>query len=253
MPAINSGIIKKTRELEADHERLKGELTGQIGISEIYGLMQKNRQYKNKYQENGNLLILSLAAALMLVLSFIPENAGLAQEYQAAEPKLDSVPNKTPETEKSKSTLKGSIQKVDKKNNKNGHFASGAKRGQQDSLKARVNNESALKAQAESSIGIIGVKFVAIFGKPPVINEIFPNTPAEKVGLKVYDLIIAVDGVPTSGLTKEEVFDLIVGTPGTQVSLSILRNSEYSAVTCTRMDINELLDPRIRRDYMIHM
>ena len=66
-----------------------------------------------------------------------------------------------------------------------------------------------------------------------------------------FDVIMAKDVL--EHFTKDEVFDLIVGTPGTQVSLSILRNSEYSAITCTRMDINELLDPRIRRDYMMHM
>lgn len=219
--------------------------------------MQKSRQAKDKSQVNGNLQILVLAA-LVLLLSFILEPAALAQKYQAgAEPQLDSspipAPAPAPAPDKAKSTLKGSVEKVDKRQNKNGRLLSGARKGQPDALKARASNDSALQAQSQSSLGIIGVKFVATFGKPPVINEIFPNTPAEKVGLRVYDMIVAVDGVPTSGLTKDEVFDLIVGTPGTQVSLSILRNSEYSAITCTRMDINELLDPRVRRDYMMHM
>jgi C-terminal processing protease CtpA/Prc len=195
-----------------------------------------------------------LLATTCVALSIMPETAVFAQGYQAAEPKIDnSVPN-TPAPD-TKSTLKGGIQKTGKKNEKTQHFMFGAKKGQADTLKARAANDAnnALKAQAQSSVGIIGVKFVAVLGKPPVINEIFPNTPADKVGLRVYDQIVAVDGVPTSGLTKDEVFDLIVGTPGTPVSLSILRNTDYSAVTCTRMDINELNDARVRRDYMIHM
>jgi len=197
-----------------------------------------------------------LLAAAFVALSIMPETAVFAQGYQATEPKIDnSVPNTPAADLDAKSTLKGGIQKSGKKQNKNQHFMFGAKKGQADTLKARAANDAnnALKAQAQSSVGIIGVKFVATLGRPPVINEIFPNTPADKVGLRVYDQIVAVDGVPTSGLTKDEVFDLIVGTPGTPVSLSILRNTEYSAVTCTRMDINELNDPRIRRDYMIHM
>ena len=205
----------------------------------------------NTRQDN-HLRIPELALAVLLVLLCLCDTAVLAQSYKAAEPKMDSTVIPAPEKDSKKSTLKGSIEKVDKRQNKTGRFMFGAK-AQQDQLKARANNDSALQAQAQSSLGIIGVKFVATFGKPPVINEIFPNTPADKAGLRVYDMIVAVDGVPTSGLTKDEVFDLIVGTPGTQVSLSILRNSEYSAYTCTRMDINELIDPRVRRDYMMHM
>lgn len=201
---------------------------------------------------SGCFLLLSIA------LSVLPELAAFGQQqpgYQSAEPKLDT-PSSATETrieDKPKSTLKGGVQKVDKKQNRMGRFMGGARKGNLDSLKAKVNDNGALKTQAESSIGIIGVKFVATYGRPPVINEVFPNTPADRVGLRVYDMIVAVDGVPTSGLSKDEVFDLIVGTPGTQVNLSILRNGDYSAVSCTRMDINELNDARVRRDYMIHM
>ncbi len=220
--------------------------------------MESNKQasIKDAKKAKGISGKIGTAAFLMLFLSVVPEVSALAQGYQAAEPKLDSVappPTSIDSSEKSKSTLKGGIQKVDKRQKGQTHALFGAKKGQSDALKARAANDPALQAQAQASIGIIGVKFVATYGKPPVINEIFPNTPADKVGLRVYDMIVAVDGVPTSTLTKDEVFDLIVGTPGTQVSLSILRNSEYSAVTCTRMDINELIDPRIRRDYMFHM
>lgn len=195
-----------------------------------------------------------LLSILLLCCMALPQTSAFAQGYQSVEPKMDT--SAEPEKKPSKAaTLQGGVRKVDKRqNNKQGRFMFGARKGQTDTLKAKVNESGGpMHAQAESSIGIIGVKFVATAGKPPVINEVFPNTPADKVGLRVYDVIVAVDGVPTSGLSKDEVFDLIVGTPGTQVSLSILRNGDYSAVTCTRMDINELIDPRIRRDYMIHM
>lgn len=197
--------------------------------------------------------LMSFGAGLMLVLSVVPETAALAQNYQSAEPKMDVVAPEAPPA-KIKSTLQGSVQHTEKGGSKkSGRLMFGVKKGQTDTLKANVKDDGALKAQAESSIGIIGVKFVATMGRPPVINEVFPNTPADKIGLRLNDMIVAVDGVPTSGLTKDEVFDLIVGTPGTQVSLSILRNGDYTAYSCVRMDINELIDPRIRRDYMTHM
>ncbi len=191
---------------------------------------------------------------LSLALAIIPELSAIAQGYQSAEPKLDSPPQ-TQESaaKKASGTLQGSVMHVDKHKKQQGRLIFGAKKGHSEPLRAKVKDQGPMQAQAQSSIGIIGVKFIATYGRPPVINEVFPNTPADRVGLRVQDVIVAVDGVPTSGLTKDEVFDLIVGTPGTQVSLSILRNGDYSAVSCTRMDINELIDPRIRRDYMIHM
>lgn len=207
----------------------------------------------------GRKIGLTTVGLLLLAFGLIPGSGCHAQaassNYQTAEPKMDSS-NDMPKLAPSRHSapLQGSIQHVDKKQHRTGRLMGGARRANQDALRARVKDDGgALKAQAESSIGIVGVKFVATLGKPPVINEVFPNTPADKVGLRVLDMIVAVDGVPTSGLTKDEVFDLIVGTPNTQVTISILRNGDYQVVTCTRMDINELNDPRIRRDYMIHM
>lgn len=119
-------------------------------------------------------------------------------------------------------------------------------------LKAKVKDDS-LKAQAQSSFGIIGVKFVLTLGRPPVINRVFPGTPAWDKGLKYDDQIVAVDGVPTLGLTKDEVYDLIIGSPGTSVALTIMRNGDFMRCSCMRMDINEIRDPLVRRDYMMHM
>lgn len=211
--------------------------------------MQAKRCDKNSLTGKSMLKAFVLGPTL-LFLSLAPELGAFAQGYQAAEPKMDTPP----QVERVPATLQGGVQHVDKRSNKKGRLMTGAKKGQSDALRARVKDDSnPLRAQAQTSVGIIGVKFIAQMGRPPVINEIFPNTPAEKVGLRISDMIVAVDGVPTSGLTKDEVFDLIVGTPGTAVSLSILRNGDYSAVSCVRMDINELLDPRIRRDYLIHL
>lgn len=130
----------------------------------------------------------------------------------------------------------------------------GSLRGRADGgrLRGRASGER-MRAQVESGIGIIGVKFVMYMGKPPIINRVFPLTPAAQLGLRVNDVIVAVDGVPTLGLTKEEVYDMIVGMPGTPVTLSLSRNGDFQVVTLTRMDLNDISDPWVRRDYMTHM
>jgi hypothetical protein len=121
-------------------------------------------------------------------------------------------------------------------------------------LQAKAQNSAPLTSQATSGFGIIGVKFVLTVGRPPVINRVFPGTPAYVLGMQKDDAIVAVDGVPTYGLTKEEVYDLIIGSPGTTVNISVMRASgDFKVYTCTRMDINDLTDPLVRRDYLMSM
>lgn len=200
--------------------------------------------------------------ALLFCFSFGLSNLvpALAQTqeigFKADLPKLDSsLPDETKLKVKSKSgnRLQGGVEHRSKiKPSGSARLIPGRARSDGGTLKARAKDDS-LQSQAQASIGIVGVKFVSTVGRAPVINEVFPGTPAADVGLRVYDVIVAVDGVPTLGLTKDEIFDLIVGSPGTPVNLSIMRNGDYSVVNCTRMDITELTDARVRRDYLIHM
>ncbi|HEY9789247.1 MAG TPA: PDZ domain-containing protein [Candidatus Obscuribacterales bacterium] len=119
--------------------------------------------------------------------------------------------------------------------------------------RAADNGANPFNIQATSGFGIIGVKFVLAPGKPPIINRVFAGTPAAKVGMQANDAIVAVDGVPTFGLTKEEVYDLIIGSPGTTVSVSLMRGGDFRVVSCTRMDLNDIPDPIVRKDYLMAM
>lgn len=120
--------------------------------------------------------------------------------------------------------------------------------------RAKLDKERApinLNAQAQSGVGIIGVKFLIGFNLPPTINRVFPGTPAFNAGIRVNDIIVAVDGVPTSGLTKEEVYAMIVGLPETPVTISILRNGDFLPKTMKRMDFNDIPDPGVKADYLM--
>lgn len=119
-------------------------------------------------------------------------------------------------------------------------------------LKSNLRNDN-LTSQVESGIGIIGVKFVLGFGRPPIINRVFPGTPAYISGLRVDDIIVAVDGIPTSGLSKDEVYNMIVGTPNTPVTVSVARKGDFIARTMNRMDFNDIADPQVKRDYLLNM
>jgi C-terminal processing protease CtpA/Prc len=115
--------------------------------------------------------------------------------------------------------------------------------------KAKQDKNDALSAAVQSGIGIIGVKFIMGFGRPPTINRVFPGTPAMEKGLRPNDIIIAVDGIPTFGLTKDEVYNMIIGTPHTPVTISVRRKNDFQVRTMERMDFNDITDPQVRRDY----
>jgi len=192
--------------------------------------------------------------SVLVGLVLAPASAQMPQ-LKPDVPKMD-VPAAQPK--KPTGPLQGKIQHSAKRvnipgwiQNKNGSLK-GWGRGtmSKDALKAQVKD---LQADVESGIGIIGVKFVLFAGRNPVINRVFPLTPAFKSGIQPNDVIVAVDGVPTMGLSKEEVYDMIVGTPGTTVTLSVQSSGDFRAVTMVRMDLNDITDPFVRRDYMMSM
>jgi len=210
-------------------------------------------------------LLASLVAFLLCVLPAGSCFAEPAPLLKPDVPKLDnSTPEKTEQAERGqKGPLQGKVQHNEKAYNGSPILKSGAGRTGRyiPNLKGKASDgqlsagarDDRLNAQAESGIGIIGVKFVMFMGRPPVINRVFPQTPAAQRGLLPNDVIVAVDGVPTLGLSKEEVYDMIVGTPGTDVTLSLRREGDYKVVTMTRMDLNDITDPFVRRDYMLSM
>lgn len=58
------------------------------------------------------------------------------------------------------------------------------------------------------------------------VIELFENSPAEKAGLKVGDIIIGVNGVGVSGYSASELSNLLVGDNGTTVELKVKRGEE---------------------------
>jgi len=75
-------------------------------------------------------------------------------------------------------------------------------------------------------------------GDQILIVSILPGTPAEKAGLKVGDVITAVDGQSTTGWTADEAVNHIRGTANTQVLLQVSRNSQTLSFKLTRQEIN---------------
>ncbi len=62
---------------------------------------------------------------------------------------------------------------------------------------------------------------------PYVVHEVIENSPAYKAGLQGDDVIVQVGGVPIKGMKHGYVYrNLLLGEPGTVVTLVVLRNNE---------------------------
>jgi carboxyl-terminal processing protease len=55
------------------------------------------------------------------------------------------------------------------------------------------------------------------------VTRVFPNTPAERGGVRAGDRILAVDGQTTRGLRLEEVSNRLIGPAGTKVDVAFAR------------------------------
>ncbi len=72
-------------------------------------------------------------------------------------------------------------------------------------------------------------------GNGVTINNVFPNTPAEKAGLQRGDRIVAVDGTSTKGESLDETVSRVRGPEGKDVTLTIGRDGKADFdVTITR-------------------
>lgn len=87
-----------------------------------------------------------------------------------------------------------------------------------------------------SKISGIGVNIVNESGKIRIIN-VMENTPAQFADLKVGDIIVAVDGIKTSGLSLAEVSNLVKGPINSFVSIDILRDKEAVKKKIIRKEI----------------
>lgn len=79
------------------------------------------------------------------------------------------------------------------------------------------------------------------------ISTVFPDSPAEKAGVRAGDRIKKVDGKDVTGFTPDEIAQRIRGPEGTAVTLVLLRGTQELTFTITRAT---LTPPRVvERDY----
>jgi carboxyl-terminal processing protease len=81
------------------------------------------------------------------------------------------------------------------------------------------------KSEIQGSFSGVGIE-IGMNDKTLTVIAPLKGTPADKAGVLAGDMIVEIDGTPTSGLTIDESVDLIRGETGTPVVLTILREKE---------------------------
>jgi len=74
------------------------------------------------------------------------------------------------------------------------------------------------------------------------VAQVFPNSPAEKAGVKKGDKIKTVNGEDMQGLTSEEVANKIKGPEGTTVNIVFIRNGADTPISIVR---GKVTPPRV--------
>lgn len=92
---------------------------------------------------------------------------------------------------------------------------------------------TALMNESSSSFVGIGVQYSPVESGMLLI-EVFENSGAMKANLKAGDIITAVDGKLTKGLSTEQIGKLLMGLENTTVEATVYRNSKPFKVTITR-------------------
>src|SRR3546814_10365800 len=79
-----------------------------------------------------------------------------------------------------------------------------------------------MQAITEGGFGGLGIEVGSEDGMPKVIAPI-EDTPAARAGILAGDLITAINGKPTKGMTLSDAIKLMRGEPKTSIELTIKR------------------------------
>jgi carboxyl-terminal processing protease len=94
------------------------------------------------------------------------------------------------------------------------------------------------KSQIEAHLFGVGIQIGMDKSNKVVVIAPIDDTPASRAGLMAQDIIAEIDGKDTKGMSVEEAAKLIKGRKGSQVTLTVTRQSKPMKFTMTRDEIH---------------
>jgi len=108
-----------------------------------------------------------------------------------------------------------------------------------------------MKSETEGKFGGVGIRIAIREGRLTVVTPL-PGTPAYELGILPGDIIMKIEGKDTKDITISQAVELLRGTPGTKVTISILREGVKDLIdfTITRavVKIESVPDARMLTD-----
>lgn len=89
-----------------------------------------------------------------------------------------------------------------------------------------------MKSETEGKFGGLGIRIAIREGRLTVVTPL-PRTPAYELGILPGDMIMKIEDKDTKDITLSEAVKLLRGKPGTEVTISILREGEKDLIDFT--------------------
>ena len=185
---------------------------------------------------------LSAKTAMMIALVAIAAISGLAMMTPAAAPQTRTSSNLYQELQRFQEVLNAVsryyVEEVDNQKLINGAIGGMLETLDPHSVYIPKDQLSDVTEKFEGHFYGIGIEF-NIFNKIPTVVSPMPGSPADRLGLRSADQIIAIEGKPTFGFTDEQVRSRLRGSEGSTVRLTIRRSNvdESFDVNITREKI----------------
>jgi carboxyl-terminal processing protease len=89
-----------------------------------------------------------------------------------------------------------------------------------------------MKSETEGKFGGLGIRIAIREGRLTVVTPL-PRTPAYELGILPGDMIMKIEDKDTKDITLSEAVKLLRGKPGTEVTISIIREGEKDLIDFT--------------------
>ena len=109
----------------------------------------------------------------------------------------------------------------------------------------------ALKTDNTGEFAGIGIKMQTDYSKGYTkVIKVYTDGPADKAGMKEGDLLYKVDGESVSAWTSDELVNHVRGEKGTDITVTVYRDSKEIDLTMTRdtVTVEEVTSERINKD-----